>query len=273
MPELPEVEVTRKGLLPLINQGAITQLNVYQPKLRWPVPVKQLKSKLIGHSILDISRRGKYLLFETKNGFFLIHLGMSGHLKYLSSAKTLDKHDHVDMMFASNCHLRFYDPRRFGAFLWLGDKPFEHPLLNILGPEPLDKDFNARYLFDKTRRSNQAIKTFIMNQAIVVGIGNIYASEALFLSKVHPQLPASQLSLVQCQALTRYSKKVLKKAIKEGGTTLKDFAHTDGKPGYFSHSLNVYGKTKAPCVNCKTPIQKSIINQRSSYFCPVCQTI
>ena len=273
MPELPEVEVTRRGLLPTLEQGAMTQVKIHQPQLRWPIPSRQLKSALEKNCILSINRRGKYLLFEVTSGFFLVHLGMSGHLKFLSQNRPLDKHDHVEWLFESGARLRFYDPRRFGAFLWLGQNPLEHSLLKHLGIEPLSKSFTADYLHAKCKRSKQAIKTFLMDQKIVVGVGNIYASESLFLARIHPLRSACDISLPECNQLVIAVKKVLNKAIKQGGTTLRDFAHTDGKPGYFSQSLKVYGQADRPCFTCKTAIQQVRINQRNSYFCPVCQKI
>ncbi|MGE4348171.1 MAG: bifunctional DNA-formamidopyrimidine glycosylase/DNA-(apurinic or apyrimidinic site) lyase [Candidatus Berkiella sp.] len=271
MPELPEVEVTRQSLLPVVQHAVIKQLIVRQAQLRWPIPSKQLAKTLKNAQILSISRRGKYLLFEVANGFFLIHLGMSGHLKFLSTPAPLDKHDHVEFIFDTDARLRYYDPRRFGAVLWLGQHPFEHPLLAHLGCEPLSPDFNATYLFEKSRKSKLAVKTFLMDQKIVVGIGNIYASESLFLAGIHPLRPAHQLLEQECKTLVQAAKKILKKAITQGGTTLKDFAHTDGKPGYFSHSLQVYGKADMPCTKCKKLIIQLRINQRSSYFCEYCQ--
>lgn len=271
MPELPEVEVTRQGLLPILQQGPITRVNIYQKQLRWPIPVQSLKLALEDSHILSIARRGKYLLFEVNSGFFLIHLGMSGHLKFLSQNKALEKHDHVEWLFQSGALLRFYDPRRFGAFLWLGQTPFMHPLLQHLGVEPLSKAFNAGYLYERCLRSKQAIKTYLMDQKIVVGVGNIYASESLFLSHIHPQKIANTLTLVECELLVINIKKVLKQAIKQGGTTLKDFSHTDGKPGYFSLKLKVYGRANQPCLICNTQIEQLRINQRNSFFCPTCQ--
>lgn len=271
MPELPEVEVTRQSLLPVVHHAIIKQLIVRQPQLRWLIPSKQLSKELKNAEILSISRRGKYLLFEVPNGFFLIHLGMSGHLKFLSSSTPPDKHDHVEFIFKAGTRLRYYDPRRFGAVLWLGKYPLEHPLLAHLGCEPLSDVFTAEYLFQKSRKSKLAIKTFLMDQKIVVGIGNIYASESLFLAGIHPLRPAQQLTQSECNTLTKACKKILNTAIAQGGTTLKDFAHTDGKPGYFSHSLQVYGKAEMPCPKCKTRITQLRINQRSSYFCESCQ--
>lgn len=271
MPELPEVEVTRLGLLPLCQAGEISHVHVHQPSLRWPVPSKLLKKYLPNQSIQSISRRGKYLLFETKCGYFMIHLGMSGHIKYLSAPTPRDKHDHIEIGFANGALIRLYDPRRFGALLWLGCNPFDSPHLIHLGVEPLSQQFCEHYLFTISRRSRQAIKTFLMDQKNVVGIGNIYANEALFLARISPHQPSQTLTVEQCQLLTKSCKKILKKAIKAGGTTLKDFAQSDGKPGYFSQQLLVYGKKGAPCPTCQTPILSDTLNQRGTFYCPACQ--
>lgn len=271
MPELPEVEVTRRGLLPLLKHGNIVDIQIRQSKLRWPIPVQQIQHHLKNQPIQAITRRGKYLLFACKTGTFLMHLGMSGHLKYLSAYQPFDKHDHVEFSFQTGARLRYYDPRRFGALLWLGDHPLQHPLLCSLGCEPLTRAFNADYLLTQSRNSKQPIKSFLMQQQVVVGIGNIYASEALFHAHINPLRPANTLDLGECATLVKSSKAILKKAIRQGGTTLRDFAHTDGKPGYFSHSLQVYGRESEPCPVCASPIQRITLGQRSTYFCGKCQ--
>jgi formamidopyrimidine-DNA glycosylase len=273
MPELPEVETTRKGIAPKINQQTLTQMVIRNARLRWPVD-PALPSLLPGLVILSVSRRGKYLLLETAEGTVLIHLGMSGNLRVLPVGTPAQKHDHIDLLFANDYLLRLNDPRRFGALLWhdaTQGPVATHPLLAKLGPEPLSTAFNAAYLYQKTRRRKVAIKNLIMNSQVVVGAGNIYANEALFLSRIHPQTLAGTLSQTQCDTLCQNIKNVLAAAIEQGGTTLKDFLNADGKPGYFVQQLNVYGREQQPCPMCATPIERLVLNQRASYFCPRCQ--
>jgi len=273
MPELPEVETTRKGITPKANQQTITDFIVRNPRLRWPIDLS-LTNKLPGLVIQSIDRRGKYLLLKTKAGTLLIHLGMSGNLRILPKETALLKHDHVDIGLANGFVVRLNDPRRFGAVLWHDAKEGDisnHKLIGKLGPEPLSDDFNGEYLYQKSRHRKVAIKSFVMNSHIVVGAGNIYANESLFMSKIHPQKPASKLTKKQCALLAENIKKVLAAAIEQGGTTLKDFLSPDGKPGYFVQKLNVYDQAGKPCTVCGTPIERIILNQRASYFCPNCQ--
>ncbi|WP_373017311.1 bifunctional DNA-formamidopyrimidine glycosylase/DNA-(apurinic or apyrimidinic site) lyase [Thiomicrorhabdus sp.] len=275
MPELPEVETTRRGIEPKIDRQTITKVVIRNPNLRWPVDAT-LPHKLTGLSILEVGRRGKYLLLKTEKGTLLVHLGMSGNLRVLPVGTQTQKHDHVDIEFDNGFLLRLNDPRRFGAVLWHDPKDGEldaHERLASLGPEPLSNEFNGTYLYHQSRNRKVAVKSFIMNSHIVVGAGNIYANESLFLSKIHPQTPAQQLTKAQCETLANHIKSVLTAAIEQGGTTLKDFLNADGKPGYFVQKLNVYGRDKQACPVCGTPIERIVLNQRASYFCPKCQPL
>lgn len=273
MPELPEVETTRKGITPKTDQQTIKAFIVRNPNLRWPVDMT-LQQRLPGQKIESIGRRGKYLLLKTSIGTLLIHLGMSGTLRVVPKDTTVQKHDHVDLVLDNDFALRLNDPRRFGSVLWHDKSEGEitqHKLLSKLGPEPLSEAFNGDYLYEKTRKRNVAIKSFVMNSQIVVGAGNIYANESLFLSNIHPQTKANKLSKKQCLLLADNIKKVLAAAIEQGGTTLKDFLSPDGKPGYFVQQLNVYDRAGQPCLVCNNTIEKIVLNQRASYFCPNCQ--
>ncbi|MBP9726294.1 MAG: bifunctional DNA-formamidopyrimidine glycosylase/DNA-(apurinic or apyrimidinic site) lyase [Gammaproteobacteria bacterium] len=270
MPELPEVETVLRGLKPVLIQKKVSDVIVRCNKLRWPITAN-LKSILMRQQVLALARRGKYLLIHLTKGTLIIHLGMSGRLCVLTNALPLKPHDHVDVVFSDQLLLRYNDPRRFGAILWTDDDPYQHVLLKKLGPEPFDSAFTAKYLFEKTTSRRVAIKALIMNHHIVVGVGNIYAAEVLFLAGIHPATLANQISLEQCQLLVKFIKQVLKKAIEQGGTTLKDFVNSEGKPGYFSQKLKVYGREGQSCVRCQTPLQSMILGQRASAFCPVCQ--
>jgi len=273
MPELPEVETTKKGITPKANQQTIKAFVVRNASLRWPVDLN-LTKKLPGLVIQSIDRRGKYLLLKTKIGTLLIHLGMSGNLRVLPENTPALKHDHVDIVLENGYLVRLNDPRRFGSVLWhpASEGPVEqHKLLAKLAPEPLTDDFNGQYFYEKTRNRKVAIKTLVMNSSVAVGAGNIYANESLFMSKIHPQTIASKLTKKQCEVLVNNIKLVLKAAIEQGGTTLKDFMSPDGKPGYFVQELNVYDQGGKPCTVCGTTIERIIINQRASYFCPKCQ--
>lgn len=272
MPELPEVEVVRLGLTPHILHQKITAVLVRQRRLRFLVPA-DLNKKLQGKTILTISRRGKYLLFETTAGTLIWHLGMTGSLRILTEDLPPRKHDHIDLVFANHCYLRFNDPRRFGSLLLTEAKALDHPLLAELGPEPLTQNFNPDYLWKKAQKRNLAIKNFLMNSKIVVGVGNIYAAEALFLAKLHPQTPASKLSHQQYKQLCLIIKRLLRKAIRQGGTTVKDFVNSEGKPGYFKQKLHVYGRGGLPCLDCGTKLEHIRLGQRGTVFCPHCQSL
>jgi len=272
MPELPEVETTRRGLAPHLQKRIITHLDIRQPKLRWPVPM-DLDRHLCHMKIHQIRRRGKYLLLETGNGSLIIHLGMSGSLRIAGpDSAGLGKHDHVVFHLDNHRRLIFHDPRRFGALLWTDAPPEEHPLLKSLGPEPFDHTFNGSWLQQMARSSRgTTIKTLIMNQKIVAGIGNIYANEALFAAGIRPDRIANTIPINPLDALCKSVRNVLSAAIAQGGTTLRDFTNEKGQPGYFQLALNVYGKDGSPCPNCCHPIQATRIGQRATFFCPRCQ--
>jgi len=269
MPELPEVETTRRGISPYVEGKKISAVIVRQAKLRWPIP-NALPQALAGKKIKSIARRAKYLLFETTSGHMLIHLGMSGSLRINDRASMPRKHDHVDFILAKKV-LRFHDPRRFGSVLWTQDDPLQHKLLVNLGPEPLSSDFSGEHLHALARHKKVSVKNFIMNSQVVVGVGNIYASEALFMSGIHPQRMAGRVSLQRYEVLAKNIAQVLTQAIQVGGTTLRDFVREDGAPGYFANQLNVYNRKGQPCVVCKKPIQMRVLGQRSSYYCAQCQ--
>lgn len=270
MPELPEVETTCKGISPYIVNNIITDVIVRQAQLRWPVPTN-LAQTVSGLEINSVTRRGKYCLLNTSSGSVILHLGMSGNLRIVNSNAKPGKHDHVDFVFQNNAVLRFNDQRKFGAILWATNDVNAHPLLKDLGPEPLTTDFNGEQLFFCATKRKIPVKTFIMDGHIVVGVGNIYASESLFMAGIIPTRLTGSLSLSDCQTLATTIKQVLQHAIEQGGTTLKDFVNAEGKPGYFSQSLAVYGRAGLPCYQCQSLIQQVKIGQRASYFCPTCQ--
>lgn len=272
MPELPEVETTRQGVSPFLKGAKITQVTIRQFSLRWPIEPK-LANILTGQTISQIQRRAKYLLLQCDTGTLIIHLGMSGRLRILDvdNKDELQKHDHVDIELDNGYLLRYTDPRRFGAILWTNDLIEQHPLLINLGPEPLTEDFTAQYLYKQSQSRRCSIKTLIMNGKIVVGVGNIYANEALFLAGIHPKTVAQQLTLEDHVALVNAIKTVLTQAISAGGTTLKDFRKSDGKPGYFAQKLNVYGRVGEACPHCKSTIQHYKETQRATFYCPLCQ--
>jgi len=272
MPELPEVEVVRLGISPHLLHQEIADVFVRQRQLRFPVPAK-LKETLRGLRILDIQRRGKYLLFSTSRGTLLWHLGMSGSLRILTTASPPQKHDHVDLIFSNHCCLRFNDPRRFGALLWTTLPPSEHPLLAKLGPEPFSADFNADYLYNKAQKRKLAVKTFLMTSTVVVGVGNIYATEALFHAAIHPLQPAGAVTHAQWRRLCTVVRRLLQQAIQKGGTTLKDFVNSAGKPGYFKQELYVYGRGGEACRVCDATLESLRVGQRGTVFCPRCQKI
>ncbi|ATC95094.1 bifunctional DNA-formamidopyrimidine glycosylase/DNA-(apurinic or apyrimidinic site) lyase [Pseudoalteromonas tunicata] len=268
MPELPEVEVSRMGITPHMLLKTIRTVRVHHWQLRWPVP-KEME-QLAGQTITAIERRAKYLQLVTPIGTVILHLGMSGNLRIVDKAVALKKHDHIEIELESGLVLRLNDPRRFGACLW--QAPGEtHSVFAKLGPEPLTDAFNPEQLFEQAKNKKTAIKQFIMDNKFVVGVGNIYANEALFKAKIHPQTPAGQLQLADFVALVPIIKQTLAQAITQGGTTLKDFAQTDGKPGYFAQELQVYGRKGKPCVQCDTVLLEIRLGQRSTVFCPSCQ--
>lgn len=268
MPELPEVETTRRGIEPHSKTQVIEKIIVRQAKLRWPVD-SEISRILSGQKIIHVSRRAKYLLLETNIGDLMIHLGMSGSLKIVTN-QPVTKHDHIDICLSNGKRIRFNDPRRFGSVLF-NPKGNSHPLLKKLGVEPLSDDFLDDYLYKKAIERKVPIKSFIMNNQIVVGVGNIYAQESLFLSGIHPNRSASNISKVRMGKLVTVIKKVLADAIIAGGSSLKDFTGADGKPGYFQQTLTVYGRQGENCVNCKATLKHRVIGQRSTVYCSICQ--
>lgn len=270
MPELPEVETTRRGILAHARNRVITGVTVRNKNLRWPVPAR-LQAALSNARILDIRRRGKYLIFETGGGFMLVHLGMSGSLRIDQAGAAPKKHDHVEWALDDGSLLRLHDPRRFGSVHWIKDTPAQHPLLRELGPEPLEAEFDGGYLHRQSRRYRCAVKHFIMNSRVVVGVGNIYANEALFLAGVAPGRAANRVSAPQYEKLAAAIKTVLQDAIRQGGTTLRDFVNAEGNPGYFRLQLRVYEKAGSPCSRCGRLIRHRSMGQRSSYYCAHCQ--
>lgn len=270
MPELPEVETTRRGIEPHSKNRVVTDVVVRQSKLRWPVP-RGLKQKLSGHKIEKVARRAKYLLLSFDHGTLILHLGMSGSLRIIKADSAAGKHDHFDLVFDNGKALRLTDPRRFGAVLWTPGDPDTHELLRTLGPEPLDDDFSTDYLYQRSRGRKATIKQFIMDGKIVVGVGNIYASESLYLAGINPKTAAGKVSRERLEHLVAAIKQVLTEAIKQGGTTLRDFVGGDGKPGYFAQQLKVYGREGEACPGCGGAVKQVVLGQRASYYCPHCQ--
>ncbi|GAB5412683.1 MAG: bifunctional DNA-formamidopyrimidine glycosylase/DNA-(apurinic or apyrimidinic site) lyase [Congregibacter sp.] len=269
MPELPEVETTRRGLRAYCEGRQIAAIHLRETRLRWPV-LKDLAQRLRGQTILSLDRRAKYLLFRVESGVLLVHLGMSGSLRVLLEPEVPAKHDHIDIELAGGLLLRYNDPRRFGSFQWFEEGQALSPLAK-LGPEPLDESFDAERLFALSRGRKVAVKPFIMDGATVVGVGNIYASEALFLSGIRPDRAASRIARPRYERLTENIKLVLTNAIEQGGTTLRDFVGGDGKPGYFAQQLYVYGRAGQPCKRCGTLLREKSLGQRSSVYCIACQ--
>jgi len=270
MPELPEVETTRRGISPHIIGKKITGITLRNASLRWPIP-NDLNEKIQNKTAKSVERRGKSLLLAVANGHVIIHLGMSGSLRIMQNADAPQKHDHLDIHFGKNLALRYNDPRRFGAVLWTDEPLVEHRLLHHLGPEPLTENFNADYLFTRSRKHTQPIKSWIMDSKIVVGVGNIYANESLFNANIHPLKSPQEISLKQYQTLVSEIKRVLSHAIERGGTTLRDFVGGDGKPGYFAQELNVYGRGGLPCLKCNKVLTEKRVAQRSTVYCVECQ--
>ena len=270
MPELPEVETTRRGLQPHIVGKTIKQVVLRRDSLRWPIPfdiVEQLPSQ----KILGIERRAKYLLMHTKAGSALWHLGMSGSMRVLNSDAEIGKHDHVDIVLSGHKIIRYTDPRRFGCLLW--QAPNEtHPLLQKLGPEPLTDAFSGAYLFTKSRHKHVAVKSFLMDQSVVVGVGNIYAAESLFRAGISPLREAGSISKARYEKLALAAKEILAAAIERGGTTLRDFINPDSEPGYFEQELFVYGREGLPCKQCGRALRDSRLNNRAGAWCGYCQT-
>lgn len=270
MPELPEVETTRLGIKEHIVEHTIKSVTVRNFQLRWPIP-QSLVEELPHRRFTHIERRGKYLLAYAGDGCLLIHLGMSGSLRITNTSEPALKHDHVDITLNNGTILRYCDPRRFGCMLWFKEPPAQHPLLKHLGPEPLTDEFSAAALYTRSRGRRTPIKTFIMDSHIVVGVGNIYANEALFVAGIKPNRSAGKVSQQRYERLVVAIKEILQRAITQGGTTLRDFVGGDGKPGYFKQSLLVYGRAGQQCNKCDSILKEIRISARSSVYCPQCQ--
>ena len=271
MPELPEVETTLRGIRPHVLKQRVQSVVLRQTSLRWPVP-EALPRLLAQQEVVALSRRGKYLLIAFPHGHLMIHLGMSGSLSLVEPDLPAGKHDHVDIVFQGAKVLRYNDPRRFGAILWLEGDPFEHALLANLGPEPLGEAFDDDFLYRASRKKSLAVKSFLMDSKVVVGVGNIYANEALYCSGIHPLRKANRISAARYARLSCSVRQVLAAAIEQGGTTLRDFVGGDGKAGYFKQELQVYGRTGLPCCGCGRPLKELRLAQRSTVYCPRCQT-
>ena len=267
MPELPEVETTKNGLAKLLSSKTITKVEIRNPNLRWKVD-QSIKSNINNQTIRSFSRRGKYILFNLDEGHLMLHLGMSGKINVVDINQPLKKHDHFLLHFKNEV-MRFNDPRRFGSIFYLDS--LSHKLIDYLGVEPLEDSFHKNYLFENSRNKTQNVKAFIMDSKVVVGVGNIYACESLFKTGINPKTKSNKISKQRYINLTENIKKVLTKAIRAGGTTLQDFAKVDGKPGYFSQELSVYGRENENCFNCNGKIKRIIQNQRSTFYCPKCQ--
>ncbi|GAW85291.1 formamidopyrimidine-DNA glycosylase [Bathymodiolus platifrons methanotrophic gill symbiont] len=271
MPELPEVETTLRGISPHIKNQTALKVIIRQPKLRWLIPT-ELPQLIEQHTLQSLRRRAKYLLLNFDTGTLLIHLGMSGSLRVITDNTPVAKHDHFDIQFTNNKSIRLTDPRRFGAVLWLGTDPESHPLLSKLGPEPLGTEITANYLYQKSRSKKVSIKQFLMNQDIITGIGNIYCTEALYTAGINPVRAAGNISLQRYQKLLDIIQNILTLAIEQGGTTLRDFVGSDGKPGYFKQELNAYGRAGQPCKRCQQPLSEIKQAQRTTVYCSSCQT-
>ena len=269
MPELPEVEITRRGLLPLINQ-TVANVVIRNASMRWPIPA-HLPETLSNQKLISLKRRAKYILAKFECGTLLMHLGMSGRISLLDRNYPPEKHDHFDIAFQNGSVLRLRDPRRFGAVLWAGLEPNNHVLLAPLGPEPLDDTFNPEYLHTQLKTRSAAIKVAIMDSHLVVGVGNIYASESLFRARIHPETPAKNVTFEQCEKLVFEIKATLNDALTAGGSSLRDFFGADSNPGYFQQVHLVYGRTDEPCKVCSKLIKCIRLGQRSTFYCTHCQ--
>ena len=265
MPELPEVETTRRGLLPHVQHHEIIDIVIRNPRLRWPI-ADNLTALASGQVISGLDRRGKYLLMHLDHGAIIIHLGMSGSLRILDSSTPAGIHDHVDIVLDHQQSVRLRDPRRFGAVLWAAHEVLQHPLLADLGIEPLSDDFDGDCLYQLSRRRSIAIKSFLMDSHHIVGIGNIYANEALFHAGIHPSLAAGKLNRPRCASLAQAIRETLNKAIIAGGSSLRDFVGSDGTPGYFQQQYFVYGRTDQPCHRCSHPVRQLRQSQRATFY-------
>jgi formamidopyrimidine-DNA glycosylase len=270
VPELPEVETVRRGIEPHLKGRRITAVSVRERRLRWPVP-RGLDLRLAGRTIDGVSRRAKYLLIHVDGGHLMIHLGMSGSLRIVPTPREPEKHDHVDIVLDNGACLRFRDPRRFGSVLWTSRPPERHRLLRGLGPEPLSEAFTGGYLYRHSRGRRVSAKSFLMDGRVVVGVGNIYANEALYRAGIHPSRPAGRIGAARYDGLASAVRETLNEAIGRGGSTLRDFLNENGDPGFFVPLLRVYDRAGEPCAGCGHPIRRRVIGQRASYFCANCQ--
>jgi len=270
VPELPEVETTRRGIEPHLKGHSLRAVHVHDARLRWPVDPK-LPRLLRGQRVLAVQRRAKYLLIRLERGTLIMHLGMSGSLRVLPQRTARKTHDHLDLWLDSGQALRFNDPRRFGCCLYTSTDPLQHPLLAKLAPEPLQAEFDGAYLYRITRRRRVAIKPLLLNGQLITGVGNIYASEALFRARIRPRRAARSLNVQECARLAAAIRRVLGSAIRAGGTTLRDYVNPQGTPGYFRQKLYVYERAGQPCRKCGTGIRALVHGQRSTYYCPQCQ--
>ncbi|MEQ9209922.1 MAG: bifunctional DNA-formamidopyrimidine glycosylase/DNA-(apurinic or apyrimidinic site) lyase [Pseudomonadales bacterium] len=270
MPELPEVETTRRGLESHVTGKKVLNLCLYRRDLRWPIP-PELPAAILDQEFHALKRRGKYLVFEMSQGVLLAHLGMSGSLRLSGSEESLRKHDHWELTLNNGVLLRYNDPRRFGLLFWIANNWEQHALIRNLGPEPLGPEFTADYLYQSCRGRTLAIKNHIMNSRTVVGVGNIYAAESLFHGGIHPEMPAGKLSRPRAARLVEEIRAVLSRSIEQGGTTLRDYVNGNGQPGYFKQQLWVYGRGGQPCKTCGNLLKGSRMGQRATVFCPHCQ--
>lgn len=270
MPELPEVETIRRGIEPHVAGRTIEHVVVRDRRLRWPIP-RDFAKRLEGKAIRAVARRGKYLLLDLGDGRVILHMGMTGRLSVLDPGVPVKKHDHLDLVLSDGLTLRFNDPRRFGAALWWPASQSSHPLIKDMGPEPFSDDFGAGYLFRLSRGRTAPVKNFLMDGRIVVGVGNIYAVEALFRAGIRPMRPAGRVTRAEYEKLAKAVRAVLDDAIKAGGTTFRDFRGSDGLPGYFAQKLFVYDRAGEPCRKCGTPIRRVVTGARSTFYCPRCQ--
>lgn len=270
MPELPEVETTRRGLEPHLAGRRIEALRVRERRLRLPIP-GALGARLKDSTVTGLRRRAKYLLLDTDRGTALLHLGMSGSLRIVDPDTPVQPHEHYDLLLGNGRAVRYRDPRRFGLLLWAGKRPDRHPLLARLGPEPFSPQFDGDHLFGASRGRDVPVKAFLMNSAVVAGVGNIYANESLFRAGIHPRRAAGRVGRERCEALAQAVRAVLAEAIAAGGTTLRDFVAAEGSPGYFRIRLAVYERASRPCPNCGRLIRREVIGQRASYYCAGCQ--
>ena len=270
MPELPEVETTRRELEPHLVGRRVSRVLVREPRLRWPVPA-ELASRLEGQLVTGLGRRAKYLLASTRDGTVLIHLGMAGSLRIVSTGEPSGPHDHIDWRLDDGPVLRYRDPRRFGAMLWWNGPPGAHPLLSRLGPEPFSNTFHGRWLYERSRGRRAAVKSFLMDGRIVAGVGNIYANEALFEAGIHPGRAAGRIARGRYEALAEALRRILGRSIGDGGTSFRDYVRTDGEPGGFQNRLTVYDRAGRECVRCGATLRGRAIAQRSTVWCPHCQ--